>query len=385
MNSIIAGSAALITTITLGIAPASADYCAEFEMPAEHDGNNIILVGESTGQPLFGGSIVLGRNMAAVCWMDGGGGWHFKEFPDCTTSTPAGNRLRIAAGAGDDLVMPVVRQDPRLDFICPASPRRERMYPFYSYPGDVLGGEGCRDPDGCSLFQFGLKVEGGPGVDALHGSPNSDRLEGNVVHDLCLPIGHGACIAWTPVADRASDSLCGYNGDDALYGDEAGARQWAECFDGGAGVDHCDGFDDDYDDAVAGSCESVDGAAEVTSYFVGPPAGDCCSADDGPGCAPAYAQRDVQSCVCDADPYCCSTAWDDLCAREVESLGCGSCDGWLVQPEACSRCGIEVRDCTYDQTYVIPPMLDLLKMWLPALSPELYLAPQTRGYLDCGP
>ncbi len=47
----------------------------------------------------------------------------------------------------------------------------------------------------------------------------------------------------------------------------------------------------------------------------------CCSASGDPGCG----NDDAQSCVCDADPYCCDVAWDSLCVSEVESLGCGSC------------------------------------------------------------
>lgn len=51
-------------------------------------------------------------------------------------------------------------------------------------------------------------------------------------------------------------------------------------------------------------------------------AGDCCTTDSGPGCS----DTTVQACVCAADSYCCTTAWDGLCVSEVESLGCGVCD-----------------------------------------------------------
>jgi hypothetical protein len=30
--------------------------------------------------------------------------------------------------------------------------------------------------------------------------------------------------------------------------------------------------------------------------------------------------------VCDGDPFCCEASWDGLCAEEVESFGCGSCN-----------------------------------------------------------
>ncbi|MCR9164781.1 MAG: hypothetical protein ACE37F_33610 [Nannocystaceae bacterium] len=47
----------------------------------------------------------------------------------------------------------------------------------------------------------------------------------------------------------------------------------------------------------------------------------CCGTSGDPGCE----RPDTESCVCDADPYCCNVAWDSLCVSEVESLGCGSC------------------------------------------------------------
>jgi hypothetical protein len=49
--------------------------------------------------------------------------------------------------------------------------------------------------------------------------------------------------------------------------------------------------------------------------------GDCCTVGDGPGCGdPA-----VQACVCAADPFCCSTAWDAMCVQGVGTHGCGTC------------------------------------------------------------
>jgi hypothetical protein len=66
-----------------------------------------------------------------------------------------------------------------------------------------------------------------------------------------------------------------------------------------------------------------------------PPAndGDCCEPGDGTGCADVV----VSECVCGDDPYCCDTAWDELCVAEVTSLGCGACGG--VRPA-----GLDVAD-----------------------------------------
>lgn len=56
-----------------------------------------------------------------------------------------------------------------------------------------------------------------------------------------------------------------------------------------------------------------------------PPAsgGDCCAGNGSPGCDDTA----IESCVCTSDAYCCDNEWDDVCAGEVESLGCGSCGG----------------------------------------------------------
>lgn len=51
--------------------------------------------------------------------------------------------------------------------------------------------------------------------------------------------------------------------------------------------------------------------------------GSCCLSGDGPGCA----EEQLMSCVCDEDPFCCDSLWDDACAAMVEELGCGDCPG----------------------------------------------------------
>lgn len=52
-----------------------------------------------------------------------------------------------------------------------------------------------------------------------------------------------------------------------------------------------------------------------------PPPDDCCRGLGGRGCA----DLDVQSCVCEIDPYCCDVAWDEYCAEQVDAHGCGAC------------------------------------------------------------
>ncbi len=69
-------------------------------------------------------------------------------------------------------------------------------------------------------------------------------------------------------------------------------------------------------DAVAGPC---------------PGAGDCCIENGSPGC-------DDEACcsvICAADPFCCDTEWDDICAGEAndDAVNCPQCQP--VQSGAC--------------------------------------------------
>ena len=48
---------------------------------------------------------------------------------------------------------------------------------------------------------------------------------------------------------------------------------------------------------------------------------DCCSDVGGVSCSDDF----IAQCVCDADAYCCETAWDATCAELVDELGCGYC------------------------------------------------------------
>lgn len=76
-------------------------------------------------------------------------------------------------------------------------------------------------------------------------------------------------------------------------------------------------------------------------------AADCCEDDAAPGCSDVS----VEECVCDADPYCCATAWDSICVGEVESLGCGTCtDAGCCSPTATAGCTEpSVEACVCDE------------------------------------
>jgi hypothetical protein len=50
-------------------------------------------------------------------------------------------------------------------------------------------------------------------------------------------------------------------------------------------------------------------------------ASNCCIANGGIGCDDAT----CQACVCGVDPFCCSTAWDGICAGEAAGVCAASC------------------------------------------------------------
>jgi hypothetical protein len=73
-----------------------------------------------------------------------------------------------------------------------------------------------------------------------------------------------------------------------------------------------------WDDLCASEVESL-GCGVCAPPDV--PSPDCCTESTVPGCG----DPSIESCVCEQDDYCCSTAWDAICVNEVEGLGCGSC------------------------------------------------------------
>jgi hypothetical protein len=86
--------------------------------------------------------------------------------------------------------------------------------------------------------------------------------------------------------------------------------------------DDDDGDDDDGDDDVAD--DGDDDVGEVTTddgTDDGGTEGPCCEPHDAPGCE----YRDVESCVCVDDPFCCEVTWDESCVAEVDVFGCGVC------------------------------------------------------------
>ncbi|MFQ5414881.1 MAG: hypothetical protein ACE5E6_10530 [Phycisphaerae bacterium] len=91
------------------------------------------------------------------------------------------------------------------------------------------------------------------------------------------------------------------------------------------------------------NCTNCEADCGPCPDICGPGAGDCCANNGTPGC-------DCESCcmtVCAADPFCCDTQWDGICADEASTM-CGDlCAGGTCQggPGGCDA-GILEADPT---------------------------------------
>jgi hypothetical protein len=65
----------------------------------------------------------------------------------------------------------------------------------------------------------------------------------------------------------------------------------------------------------------------------GPGAGNCCVPHASPGC------NDLSCCsaVCDFDPFCCDTQWDNICVSEAQKLCGGLCTGGGPANDQCAN------------------------------------------------
>ena len=153
--------------------------------------------------------------------------WRLVALPGCDGAA-IGDVLAVQAGAGNDRVAAMqVDHYPRdqvVDFTC----RELHSSGYWIY--------GAIKPLGDRLA---LDAEMGTGSDRFYGSDNADVAASN---SLTVTFSGGVLNAYTP-ADRANDTLCGYWGDDWLYGDDddglAGAWPnigfYSETLDGGGG------------------------------------------------------------------------------------------------------------------------------------------------------
>ncbi len=75
--------------------------------------------------------------------------------------------------------------------------------------------------------------------------------------------------------------------------------------------------------------------------------GDCCEAQGHPGCG----DDDIRTCVCEVNPSCCESLWNDDCVALVNKSECGTCDSETCgdfncdEGETCESCPIDCGEC----------------------------------------
>jgi hypothetical protein len=178
--------------------------------------------------------------------------------------------------------------------------------------GSTCAGVVCPQPDVC-----------GPGAGDCFSANGTVGCE-NVA--CCESV----CAADPFCCDTEWDQLCA---DAALLNPDCGGSSGACCGPGGACIATADQAACD----AAGGVFQGDGTACATANCpndaCGPGAGDCFSPNGTVGC------DDVACCelICAADPFCCQTEWDQLCA-DAAVANCGFTGGACCLPNgACSN------------------------------------------------
>lgn len=141
--------------------------------------------------------------------------------------------------------------------------------------------------------------------------------------ELICPIDPFCCgIAWDgQCADQAA-KVCGSCGGCCQATGAPGCNE-AEC-------QNAVCIFDDYCCNVAWDGLCADEAAVVCIACGGLNPADCCVAHGTPNCG----NGDCMAEVCGADPFCCTTTWDELCAGNAAEL-CYVCGGDGPDPGAC--------------------------------------------------
>ena len=136
----------------------------------------------------------------------------FELFGSCDTGSSSSDYIYVSALGGADVVWPNTE-----GHICKVGYFTTYMLEF--------------DED---IFDFYLDADMGTGSDWAYGTEHGDVLFSNKWGTLgnLLP------------ADSAEDRLCGYGGNDTLYGDHDDSEAYEELLSGGTGSDYCNGGND---------------------------------------------------------------------------------------------------------------------------------------------
>lgn len=152
---------------------------------------------------------------------------------------------------------------------------------------------------------------------------------------------------------------------------------------------------DQYCCDVAWDAECVAAAAACyASSPCGADSGDCCTVNDLPGC------QDVACCttVCDADPFCCDSAWDTLCVQQAASLcqlpcegqvGCGgiasgSCCSFGTGLPGCAQADCCKTVCDFDHVCCEDEWDELCVFWAATLCQETCPGPPGDCFVNEG-
>jgi hypothetical protein len=148
----------------------------------------------------------------------------------------------------------------------------------------------------------------------------------------------GACVACEPECDGKT---CG---DDGCGGVCGTCDDGIACVDGNCCIPFCEGKNCG-DDTCGGSCgDCGEGTVCMEGVCLTPSTEPGCVPGEGAGCGGCQ----CEACVCELDPYCCDTAWDEICVGEC-TTECGSCvpatecgNGLCEPGEDCTACA---EDC----------------------------------------
>ena len=195
-------AAIAVGVVGFGVAPvARASQCGYL---GTDNGNNKIILGEQTNYFMYQGQkVYYGTGNLATCYRGSDSYTHYAVLGGCDVSSTTSDFVYVQAFAGNDNLAPAVT-----DGSC---------YLDYMWPWD----------DG--VFDFYIDAEMGDGADRANGSGHGDILYSNEG-----PYDYG---------DGDEDFLCGYGGNDTLYGDGDHTDATEETMVGGTGTDYCYGKD----------------------------------------------------------------------------------------------------------------------------------------------
>jgi hypothetical protein len=192
-------------------------------------------------------------------------------------------------------------------------------------PGDSPSGDGGSDESttrgGDTTTSDGGATSGQVISDqccSVHDNPGCG--EPDVAACVCAELPQCCTDAWDPVCAQSA-SFCGGCQIDPSDGSSSGGPGPGNCCDPGSGM----GCDDPEVEACVCAldqfcCETIwdAGCAGIANAQCDAQCiefgGDCCAANDTPGCD----DRGVTDCVCALDPFCCQFNWGDECAATAQ-------------------------------------------------------------------